>query len=155
MVKAFPDEEIEENIMGDDNKKIGVSQKAIIFRPDGKFLTIRRSQTAPYRPLNWDLPGGDIDYGEDAREGMIREIKEETNLEVNNLKVIDTIAAMNNKDEFWVTVCYSAQPTTSAVKLSFEHDDSRWMTPEEFQQLGASPRIKKFVERFYSQRSPG
>jgi len=111
-------------------------------------LTIRRSQTAPSRPLNWDLPGGDIEYGEDAREGIIREIKEETNLEVTGLKIIDVISALNDQGEFWITICYSARPTTSEVKLSFEHDDSRRVTPEEFQALEASPRNKKFVERF-------
>jgi 8-oxo-dGTP diphosphatase len=130
--------------------KIGVSQKTILCRADGKFLTIRRSATAPYRSLNWDLPGGDLDFGEDARVGMIREIKEETGLEVSDLKVIDAISALNDSGEFWMTICYSGHPATENVKLSYEHDDLRWVTPDEFQTLEASPRIKKFVERFYS-----
>lgn len=134
--------------MGNNNRKIGVSQKAILFRGDGRFLTIRRSKTAPSRPLHWDLPGGDLNFGEDAKEGMIREIKEETDLGVHDLKVIDAIAGFNGKNEFWVTICYTAQPTKSEVKLSYEHDGFQWVIPEEFQQLEASPRNKKFVERF-------
>lgn len=59
-------------------EKIGVSQKAIIFNKENKILVIRRSKTAPYGALTWDLPGGDLDYGEDAITGVIREIKEET-----------------------------------------------------------------------------
>ncbi len=128
--------------------KIGVSQKAIIFRKDGRFLTIRRSKTAPSRPLHWDLPGGDLEFGEDAKEGVIREIKEETGLEVKDLMVMDAISGFNDKNEFWVTICYTAQPTTSEVKLSYEHDDFQWVTPDEFQELKASPRNKKFVEKF-------
>lgn len=130
------------------NRKIGVSQKAILFNKKGKILTIRRSKTAPSRPLNWDLPGGDLDFGEDAKEGIIREIKEETGLRVQNLKAIDVISGFNDKNEFWVTICYAVQPTTFDVKLSYEHDDFQWINPDKFQELKASPRNKKFVERF-------
>jgi 8-oxo-dGTP diphosphatase len=132
----------------ENNKKISVSQKAILYRDDGRFLTIRRTKTAPSRPLHWDLPGGDLEFGEDLREGMIREIKEETGLEVDDLKIIDAISGFNDRNEFWVTICYTAQPKSFEVELSFEHDDLRWVTPEEFQVLDASPKNKKFVENF-------
>jgi 8-oxo-dGTP diphosphatase len=134
--------------MENNNQKIGVSQKAIIFRDDGKFLAIRRSETALSRPLFWDLPGGDLEFGEDAAEGIIREIGEETALEVAGLKVIDAISGFNDKKEFWVTICYTAYSKTSVIKLSFEHSDFQWVTPDEFQKLKASPRNKKFIERF-------
>ena len=134
--------------MENNDRKIGISQKAILFKEDGELLTIRRSKTAPSGPLHWDLPGGDLDFGEDVKEGIIREIKEETGLEVYNLKVIDAISGSDDKNEFWVTICYIAQPMTSEVKLSYEHDDFHWVTPEEFQKLQASPRNKKFVEGF-------
>jgi len=134
--------------MENNNRKIGVSQKIIIFRDDGKLLALRRSETAPSRPLFWDLPGGDLEFGEDATEGIIREIREETGLEVAGLKVIDAISGFNDKKEFWVTICYIAYAKASVVKLSFEHNDFRWVTPDEFQKLKASPRNKKFVEQF-------
>lgn len=129
--------------------KIGVSQKAIIFNK-GKILTIRRTKTAPSRPLHWDLPGGDLDFGEDARKGIRREIKEETGVQIKDLRVMDVISGFNDKDEFWVTVCYIAKPKASHVTISHEHDDFRWVTPDEFQKLSASPRNKKFVKMFVS-----
>jgi 8-oxo-dGTP diphosphatase len=141
--------------MGNNSQKIGVAQKAILFDKGGKILTIRRSATAPSNPLCWDLPGGDVDFGEDAKESIIREIKEETGLEVNDLRVLDVISGFNDKDEFWVTICYAAQPTTAGVKLSYEHDDFKWVTPEEFKQLEVSPRNKKFVEMFDFRRKHG
>ncbi len=138
--------------MEDKNKKIGVSQKAILFNENEKLLTIRRTETAPTRPLHWDLPGGELNFGEDAQEGILREIREETGLEVQDLKVMDIISRLNDKGEFWVTICYTARPTTADVVLSHEHDDFKWVTTDEFQQLQASSRNKKFVERF-DQRS--
>ena len=45
---------------GNDNLKIIVAQKAIIYNENGEILTIRRSKTDRKRPLTWDLPGGDL-----------------------------------------------------------------------------------------------
>lgn len=130
------------------NQKIGVSQKAVIFREDGKILTMRRTKTAPSRPLHWDLPGGDLDFGENVREGILREIKEEAGLEVEDLALLDVISAVNDNGEFWVTVGYTAKAKTIDVTLSYEHDDFKWITPDEFRELKASPKNKQFVETF-------
>ena len=124
-----------------------VSQKAIIMDNNGLILTIRRSKTAPSRPLYWDFPGGKLEYGEDIKEGILREIKEETGLNVNDSKVIDAIAKFDDKGEYWVTICYLMHPTNKKVKLSYEHDDYKWITLEEFSRLRASPKNKKFAER--------
>jgi 8-oxo-dGTP diphosphatase len=134
--------------MENKDQKIWVSQKILISRPDGKFLTLRRSKTAPSRPLKWDLPGGTLGLGEDTKEAMIREIKEETGLEVKNLKVADAVSAFNDRKEFWASVFYSGQAVEDKVVLSYEHDDYKWVTLEELVELETSPRIKKFVQDF-------
>ncbi|OGI32704.1 MAG: hypothetical protein A2271_02625 [Candidatus Moranbacteria bacterium RIFOXYA12_FULL_35_19] len=134
--------------MENNNKKIRVSQKAILFDKNKKILVIRRSKTAPSQPLFWDFPGGELDFGEDAKKGIIREIKEETQLEVKNLNVIDVISGLDDRNEFWVTICYATQLAISKIKLSYEHDDFRWININEFEKLKMSPRNKKFVEKF-------
>ena len=143
------------NAVEDKNKQIKISQKAILFDNDGKILTIRRTETAPTWSLHWDLPGGALDYGEDIKYGIAREIKEETGLDIQDLSVMDVISRLKDKEEesltairYLVTICYTARPITTKVVLSHEHNDFKWVTPDEFQQLKASPRNKKFVEIF-------
>jgi 8-oxo-dGTP diphosphatase len=131
--------------MRNEDKKIGVSQKAVILDTGGKILAIRRSNTHPLRPKGWDIPGGDLEFGEDAKEGIRREIAEETGLEVSELKVIDAMSWSNERGEFWVTIYYTAKAGTDLVKLSWEHDDFKWVAPDEFQQLDVLPRIKQLV----------
>lgn len=55
-----------------------VAAYAVIVR-EGRILL---SRLAPYiaRDELWTLPGGGVDHGEDPRDGVIREIKEETGL---------------------------------------------------------------------------
>ena len=48
-----------------------VSVKALIKDKDGRVLVLKENQAT------WSLPGGGIDHGEDAKLGIIRELKEE------------------------------------------------------------------------------
>jgi len=127
-------------------KKVGISQKAIVFNEEGKFLTLHRTSTAPSNPDKWDFPGGDLDFGEDTIEGITREIKEEAGLEVKDLKPFDIESNIYEDEEFWVTIAYTAKVIVDKVVLSFEHDEFKWVTPEEFLKLESPDKLKRFVK---------
>ncbi len=91
------------------------------------------------------MPGGDIDFGEDAVESIIREIKEETGLEIKELKPFDVEFHINEKGEFWITIAYKTEANSNKVTLSFEHDEFKWVSVEEFRKLKSSNKIKRFV----------
>ncbi len=130
--------------MSKERKNIGVTQKAVVIRADGKFLTMRRSKTAPSHPLAWDLPGGELEYGEDPVAGIIREIKEETGLAIQDSKPFD-VFGHKNPGGFWVTIAYVCKAKTSDVTLSYEHTDYQWVTKEEFLKLPSTPKNIRFV----------
>lgn len=128
-------------------ENIGITQKTFIFDEDGKFLILRRTKTAPSKPNNWDLPGGAIEIGEDAGEAIVREIKEETGLQVEDLKPFDVYSEYDEDDEFWVSIAYFAKTKSKKVKLSFEHDEFKWVTPEEFKNYSQSKRFLRFLKK--------
>ncbi len=125
--------------------EVGVSQKAIIFNKEGKFLTIRRTKTAPVRPNTWDLPGGDVDFGEDVTQSIIREIKEETGLEISDLDLFDVESHVNKEGNFWITIGYTAKTISDEVALSFEHDQFKWVTAKEFLEFESADKLMRFV----------
>lgn len=131
-------------------KNIAVTQKAIVFRA-GKFLTMRRGATAPSHPLAWDLPGGELEYGEDPASGIAREIKEETGLEVKDLKPFDVLG-QENPGGFWVTIAYKCQSVSGDVSLSYEHTEYQWVTEKEFFKLVSTPKNIRFVENAFRSR---
>ena len=51
---------------------------AVLFVPERGILLVERK----FEPLGWALPGGFVDYGEQLDVAIVREMKEETNLDV-------------------------------------------------------------------------
>jgi len=71
--------------------KVGLG---VIIEKDGQILIGKRvGQHAPY----YSIPGGTLEPGETFEQGAVREIKEETNLDIVNPEVI---AVTNNLETF-------------------------------------------------------
>ena len=55
----------------------------VVCRPDGRCLITQRKMDKPWAPGSWELPGGGVNSGETSEEAVLREIKEETGLDVS------------------------------------------------------------------------
>lgn len=55
----------------------------VIARPDGKYLITQRVMTKAWAPGWWEVSGGAAQAGEDSKTAVIREVKEETGLDVS------------------------------------------------------------------------
>ncbi|MFA6221553.1 MAG: NUDIX hydrolase [Desulfomonilaceae bacterium] len=61
----------------------------IIIRIQGGFILIKRKNP----PFGWALPGGFVDYGESVENAAVREAKEETSLDITDLKLLGVYSA--------------------------------------------------------------
>lgn len=60
----------------------------VIYR--GKTLIMKRVRPSSDGLGYWELPGGGLEYGETPHEALIRELKEETGLDIKILKPVYT-----------------------------------------------------------------
>lgn len=109
-----------------------VTVGALIFDDSGQVLMIR---THKWSGL-WGIPGGKIKWGEPATNALRREIKEETNLEVDNIRFVLVQDCISSKefyrDAHFVLLNYTCRCVGSTeVKLNDEAREWRWATPEE------------------------
>ena len=91
-------------------KYTGKTSTAIITFPDNKVLLIKRN-TVPFKDY-WALPGGRMDPGETIEHTIVREVKEETGLNVAIVNKIGEYVEKGIKDG----VEYEYYPTCFVVK---------------------------------------
>lgn len=77
----------------------------IISHDGGVVLVLRKNP-----PAGWAIPGGFIDYGESAEDAAIREMKEETGLDIHNLELF-TVRSDPGRDprHHTLTVVFTAE----------------------------------------------
>ena len=56
----------------------------VVGRPDGTFLITKRVMTKAWAPGWWEVSGGAAQAGEESCEAVLREVKEETGLDVSD-----------------------------------------------------------------------
>ena len=66
---------------------IGVGATTLVFNNKNELLLNLRSDTN-----NWGIPGGSKELNETLEECAIRELKEETNINVNDLELITVLS---------------------------------------------------------------
>ena len=121
-----------------------VPQKALIEK-EGKFLIIKRSAADHVFPGHWDLPGGKLEHNEKPQDGLKREVREETNLEIN---VFDPVFSYLETEfvQAYLTV-FECELVSEEIKLSNEHTEYKWATKEEIQTLLIEPYVKELFEK--------
>ncbi len=72
-------------------EKIFVGVGAVVFRGD-EVLVIKRGK--PPFEGQWSIPGGKLEYEERLADAVIREVREETKLEIEILGLLDVFEAM-------------------------------------------------------------
>ena len=62
---------------------------AIVFDEQGRLLLVQRAN--PPAQGKWSLPGGRLEPGETSESGVVREVREETGLDVTVIREVGTI----------------------------------------------------------------
>ena len=63
-----------------------ISVLGIICRTDGRVLITRRHMNKSWAPGWWEIPGGGVGVGEEPEESVVRELLEETGIDVSGVK---------------------------------------------------------------------
>jgi 8-oxo-dGTP diphosphatase len=112
-------------------------QKCIVVDNAGKILALRRDPNDVRRPNCWDLPGGNYEEGETIEECIKREVREETSLIAHTLRPIYVASNMGEtyQNINVIALAQACDKWEGEVKLSSEHTEFHWVTPEEFMDL--------------------
>lgn len=101
---------------------------ALVLKEDSVLLIQRAVE--PFKGF-WDIPGGFLELGEHPVDGIIRELKEETNLLIEPIKILDIfIDVYGSEEEPTLNICYICQVVRGEPKASSDAMDIRWFKIE-------------------------
>lgn len=130
-----------------DRPIVGVG--AIIIQ-DHRALVVRRAN----EPLKgqWSIPGGMLELGEKLREGVLREVREETGLDVEVGDVLDVFDSIfpdadGSFEYHYVLIDFLCKPVGGALLPQTDVDDARWVTSEELDQLHMKPVTMEVIRK--------
>lgn len=130
----------------------------ILVSEDEKILILRRANYMKNFGGQWGFVGGSVDKKDkNNKEAIIREIKEETGIELTfneqqKMKAVDKQEHENNGSivsdtEYWLIKL----ETTPDVKISREHSKYEWIGPEETKEKNRKfmPDVFHYIQLYF------
>ena len=127
-------------------KSYGLTVRGIIKNDSGEILIVKRHPKSRTDPEMWELPGGKVEKGEHFADALVREIKEETNLDVN---VGDFCEAVQNdySHKRTVQLMMYLDDVEGSVEISDEHTEYMWASIEKIKGMEISTSLKKLLKK--------
>lgn len=114
----------------------------------GHRATNRKDTGGIVEPDTWTFPGGKQEYDETIFEGAKREVKEETNLDIDDLEVY-SVSDDIQPDRHFITIQIIANNYSGELKTMepTKEDEWKWFDIDNLPENVYSPS-KKFIEKY-------
>lgn len=118
-----------------------VAVGAVIEDGNGRILLVKhRKERGGYWQGKWICPGGELELGEEIKEGIKREVKEEANLEielVTPLVPFDRIVKVDGKTSLHVIyIDYIARLFGGELKVGSDAGEALWVEKRNVSKMG-------------------
>ena len=132
--------------------KLFVGAKGIVYYK-GKVLLVRESSQYldGAETGKWDMVGGRIESDEEVRDGLIREVKEESGLDVVPGKLVDVFDGfpiIRGEKCHVVRIYFFCEAHSEEVVLSEDHDAYDWVNPGNIGDKELAGDIAEMLEAF-------
>ena len=129
-------------------ERIVLGVGAVIWNERGEVLLIRRLN--PPRQNEWSLPGGRVEFGESLREAVVREVREETSLDIEVLAFIDVAELIDDAPAgadgtHYVLVDFCARVLAGKLAAASDAADARWFSTPEIDALPLWSETRRII----------
>ncbi len=130
---------------------------AFVVNDRGELLLERRSDNG-----RWGMPGGVLEIGENLPGAVVREVREETGIEVEVTGLVGTCSDPGHVIEFSdgevrqeFSLCFRARPVGGELSASAESFEVRWVPRAELEALDIAPTTRlRLAHGFRNEAAP-
>jgi ADP-ribose pyrophosphatase YjhB (NUDIX family) len=120
------------------------SVTAVVRRPDGTLLLVRRSDNGL-----WALPGGAVDIGESVSQAVTREVEEETGILVRVVGLVGiysdprhVIVYDDGEARQQFSLCFTTEVLGGSLRTSPETSQVLFVGPQDLDELEIHPSMR-------------
>ncbi len=131
-----------------------VAASAVVVNDQGEILLHRRSDNA-----KWSVPGGAMELGESIAQAVVREVKEETGLDVEIERLVGiysdpgyVVAYSDGEVRQQFSICFACRVVGGAMATSDESLEVKFFPPEQIPELEMGEAIRLRVGHYLERR---
>lgn len=128
---------------------------AVVTDENGRILLTRRRDNDL-----WTIPGGGMEPGETIAETALREVKEETGVDVEVVGLVGIYSNPRHVIEYddgevrqQFSVCFACRPTGGEETSSDETSEVRYVGRSELDSLDVHPSIRLRIRHYLEERT--
>jgi 8-oxo-dGTP diphosphatase len=126
----------------------------LINNSKGKYLLVKKSDKVGPYPGTYLTPGGGVNTGELVDNAALRELYEETGVEVKNLKRVffdeDVTENWQGVKRHYIMLMYPAEYVSGALRQTEGNDDKfedvNWFSIDDLRKMNLSPPLVKLLK---------
>lgn len=122
-----------------------------IIKDGDRYLIGQRAEYKAQGGL-WEFMGGKIEQGETFEEALKRECREELDLAIEDVRVIDSVVHEYPEKTIRLTLL-ECRPKEGSVPRALEHQAIKWVTVAEMKDVPFCPADKELVEKLFTKKT--
>jgi 8-oxo-dGTP diphosphatase len=119
---------------------------AVVHDASGRLLVVRRGRE-PGRG-RWSVPGGRLEPGETVEQGVAREVREETGLEVTVGPLVGRPRIPGPAGVMYDVADHLAEVTGGTLRAGDDADEVRWVTAAELAGLPVTDGLREALREW-------
>jgi ADP-ribose pyrophosphatase YjhB (NUDIX family) len=131
------------------------SVTAIVADDEQRLLMVHRTDNDL-----WSIPGGAMDIGESIADAVVREVREETGLDVEVTGIVGiytnprhVMAYADGEVRQQFSVCFTTRLLGGQLRTSTETSQVRFVNRDDLRGLNVHPSIRLRIQHYFDARS--
>ena len=96
----------------------------------------------------WEFPGGKIELGESSEEALVREIREELDVDIKVGRLLETVEYDYPRFHL-IMHCFICELLSEEIILK-EHEDAKWLADEELDSVDWLPADVSLIDKIFA-----